>query len=96
MITHETRRESYDKVDSQTRQRVILDAYSKYGDMTARECARLLGYHDLNAVKPRITELCKKGQLVAVEKRKDPLTDRNVAVFRIVDAPPQMSLSDAV
>lgn len=41
-ITHDTRRESYQKVDILTRQKVILQAFETYGAMTARECARHL------------------------------------------------------
>ena len=87
MITKETRRESYDKLDPSTRQAVILDAFRRHGDMTARECAKALGYTDLNAVKPRITELCHKGWLEAVGKKLDPTTLRNVAVFHIRAGP---------
>lgn len=98
-ITSETRRESYYKVDTLTRQKVILQAFRELGDMTARECAAHLGFTDLNGVKPRITELCQKGQLDAVAKRKDPLTNRNVAVYRVrASGPgsnPQTQLNEA-
>ena len=84
MITQETRRESNKMVDRLTRCRKIMEAYATYGPMTARECARKLGFTDLNAVKPRITELCQKGYLRACGKAYDGLTKRNVAVFAAV------------
>lgn len=85
MITHETRRESNKMVDRLTRCRKIMEAYARYGPMTARECARKLGFTDLNAVKPRITELCQKGYLRACGKEYDSLTCRNVALFELVE-----------
>lgn len=85
MITQETRRESNRLVDRLTRSKKILEAYARYGPMTARECARKLGFTDLNAVKPRITELCQKGYLRACGKEYDSLTCRNVALFELVE-----------
>lgn len=85
MITQETRRESNRAVDRLTRCKRILEAYATYGPMTARECARKLGFTDLNAVKPRITELCQKGYLRACGKAYDELTQRRVARFDLVE-----------
>lgn len=85
MITHETRRESHLKVDKAKRQGMILDAYRRCGAMTAREVGYKLGFQDLNAVKPRITELCEMGKLKATGKKYDPITDRNVTVYEIVE-----------
>lgn len=51
--------------------------------MTAREIGQKLGYQDLNAVKPRISELVnKKGLLVESGKKYDVLTNRNVTCWR--------------
>jgi predicted HTH transcriptional regulator len=82
-ITRETRNESYLKIqDSQeTRQESVLKMFREYGDMTARECMELMGYNDGNYVKPRITELVEQNRLKATHKRKDPVTNRSVAVF---------------
>lgn len=85
-VTEETRRESYYKTDRNTRQIEVLGAFRKYGKMTANECAKRLGYTDGNRVKPRITELKNKGLLFETgEKRYDPDTKRNGAVFDIYD-----------
>lgn len=84
MITHETRRKSNRMVDRLTRPKLILQTYARYGPMTSRECANILGYHDLNAVKPRITELCKHGMMRAVEEVDDVSTHRKVAKYELV------------
>ena len=79
-ISKETRAESLFKTDGRTRQAEILGAWE--GSMTAREIGRKLHYQDLNAVKPRITELVKAGKLVEAGKKYDVITDRNVTCWR--------------
>ena len=60
-ITKETRRESYiQRPVSRVNQ--ILD-FMGDKDMTARQIAYGLGYKDLNAVKPRLTELKAEGKV---------------------------------
>ena len=58
-ITEETRLASYISTPTAERKQMIL---SVLGDkqMTARMIAYSLGFKDLNAVKPRLTELKKK------------------------------------
>lgn len=79
-ITEETRLESYIKTPTSERKQAILNAL---GDkqMTARMIANMLGFKDLNAVKPRLTELKSEGMVKVVGKAYDELTERNVAVF---------------
>lgn len=88
MITHETRRDSHRITDKSTRHRMILEAFRAHGEMTAREVGHALGFYDLNAVKPRITELCGKGLLVATGKKYDGKTKRTVATFAAVEDKP--------
>ncbi len=84
-ITMETRRESYNLLDKAKRQEEVMGAFRHYGDMTARQCGKRLGYQDLNGVKPRITELCQSGKLLkAKDKVFDSETGRSVAVFGVV------------
>lgn len=83
MITKETRLESYIKTPTSKRKQMILDTMGSQ-DMTARMIANKLGFNDLNAVKPRLTELKAEGYIVACGKAYDMLTQRNVAVFRRV------------
>ena len=67
--------------------RQLLDYLSRHTDeqMTARQIAYELGFSDLNAVKPRLTELRKAGRVKAVGKQKDPLTGVSVAVYEVVE-----------
>ena len=83
MLTHETRLESFILTDKPKRRAEILSALTY--PMTARQLAYKLGYSDLNAVKPRLTELMRDNKVKAVDKFKDGLTGRSVEVFeRIV------------
>lgn len=80
-ITEETRLESYINTPTSERKQMILTIL---GDrqMTARMIAYALGFRDLNAVKPRLTELKKEGRVKVVGKAYDATTDRKVAVFQ--------------
>lgn len=80
-ITEETRLESYINTPTSERKQMILTIL---GDkqMTARMIAYALGFRDLNAVKPRLTELKKEGRVKVVGKAYDATTDRRVAVFQ--------------
>ena len=51
-------------------------------EMTSREIATLLGYTDMNAVRPRITELVAMGKIATCGAVTDPVTGRTVAVYR--------------
>lgn len=84
-ITRETRRAGYEAVRPNLGAR-CLEILNCLGDreLTAREIAQELGYNDLNAVKPRLTELRGKGKVQAIGKRKDPITGVSVAVYRRV------------
>lgn len=78
-VTKETRLESYIKRPV-TRANEILNVM---GDerMTARQIATKMGFSDLNAVKPRLTELKKQGLINAVGKALDLTTGRNTAIY---------------
>ncbi|MGI5848813.1 MAG: hypothetical protein ACOX8Q_01875 [Christensenellales bacterium] len=81
MLTEVTRRESHEKTDKRTRQMMILGAWE--GDMTAREIAGKLGFADMNAVRPRITELVQDGYLTEAGVVYDPITGRRVTCWRL-------------
>lgn len=82
-IPHDCQLDSFVKLERQTRQRDILRAMANH-EMTARQIAYKLGFSDLNAVKPRITELRKAGKIRAIGKAYDETTQRNVTVYRAV------------
>ena len=86
-ISKECRFESY--IQHPIRYDEILDAL---GDslMTARMIGDKLGYSDLNAVKPRLSELKKQGRVMVVDKVKDNVTGRNVSVFKAVNITEQI------
>ena len=89
-ITRQTRRESNEKTDRQGMYSMILKELS-YGDMTAREIGAILYRHGLvlspsrQQVQPRLTELMQDGKIEVVGKRRDSLTKRSVAVYRLVE-----------
>lgn len=80
-ITKETRLESYLKTPTSKRCRIILETLGDK-EMTARQIAAALGFADLNAVKPRLTELKEMGVIIASGKAYDTTTKRNVATFK--------------
>ena len=89
-ITKETRKESYEKLDSATIRQLCLDVLSNGKPTTAKEIAvilherHLIPYPVRQAVAPRLTELMQEGKVEAVDKVYDPETERNVAVYRLV------------
>lgn len=83
-IPRQTRRESYEAMDRETRKREIL-AVLDGREMTAREIAEKLGFHERNAAAPRLTELRKAGRVEPCGIRIDGTTGRSVTVWRTVE-----------
>lgn len=83
IISEQCQMESYQfvKADRQKRISMILRALGE-AEMTAREIAYKLKFSDLNAVKPRLTELVQEGILEVSKKKFDDTTKRNVSVYR--------------
>ena len=79
-ISKECQLESFKKLDNAKRCRMILSQLDK--PRTAREIAYRLGFSDLNAVKPRLSEMKARGTVEVTEKEKDSITSRNVSVYR--------------
>ena len=82
-ITRQTRNSSYRKLNPLARQAKILEVLGNK-EMTSREIATLLGYTDMNAVRPRITELVAMGKIEVCGAVNDPVTGRTVAVYKRV------------
>ena len=82
-ITKETRQESYIRRPVTRKEDILRFMGNKA--MTARQIAYGMGYTDLNAVKPRLTELKAEGKIKVIEKAYDSVSDRNVAVWRRTD-----------
>ena len=79
-IPKECQLESFKNLDNDKRCRMILSQLDK--PRTAREIAYRLGFSDLNAVKPRLSEMKARGTVEVTQKEKDSITNRNVSVYR--------------
>ena len=85
IISEQCQMESYiiTKADRHKRKNMIMKVLGRF-EMTAREIAYVMGFSDLNAVKPRLTELVHEGMVEVVGKRIDVITGRKVSVYRRV------------
>ena len=79
-IPKECQLESFKKLDNAKRCRMILSQLDK--PRTAREIAYRLGFSDLNAVKPRLSEMKARGTVEVIKKVDDNLTKRKVGLYR--------------
>ena len=79
-ISKECQLESFNKLDNAKRCRMILSQLDK--PRTAREIAYRLGFSDLNAVKPRLSEMKARGTVEVIKKVDDVLTKRKVGLYR--------------
>lgn len=82
-ITKQTRRESYISRPV-TRAADILE-FIGGKEYTARQIAYGMGFTDLNAVKPRLTELKAAGLVEVAGKAYDETTKRRVAVWKAAE-----------
>ena len=75
------------------RQTEIIHAVRGMKECTVRELCERLGYSDLNAIRPRCTELIDKGVLEEAGSKKCDKTGRTVMTVRITPLPkPQLEL----
>lgn len=84
-ITTETRRASHEEVKprKEARRQQIMEAILEHGPMTVDELMDLLGYHDPNRVRPRLTELRQAGALCTIGKRRSRRSGKMVAVWAV-------------
>lgn len=91
-ITTETRNESFKTILESIgeRQQVVVDYLRDFDEpLSASEIAYGLYINgfvptpERNSVHPRLTELTKLGIVHVVGKRKDPITNRKVAVYEL-------------
>lgn len=71
---------------------LILGKIRELGVVTDREVRDVLGFADMNAVRPRITELIRSGHLEEVESITDPVTGRKVRRVRVKVELPERQL----
>jgi len=75
---HEGKTQSFTR-----RAQEILGVIARLGPVTDRAVRDALGFPDMNAVRPRITELIEDGVLAEHGTMLDPTTNRNVRVVHI-------------
>jgi len=90
---HENSIASFDENDRElifsNREREVIAAFEDIGAETDRSILAYLRYTDMNAVRPRITELINKGVLREVGSVICPVTKKRVRVCAIT--PPKAS-----
>ena len=81
-ITDQNRKESLDKLDRKRMYDLIIAALhdNQEHGLTARETAVIL-YNQ--GTQPRFTELVDEGLVKVIGKRRDEITNRNVAVYAL-------------
>ena len=67
------------------RAQMVLEWVRKNGQATDRQIVDGLGFRDMNACRPRVTELVQIGALREVGSTRCPITSKTV---RLVDVPP--------
>ena len=93
-MIHANSIQSYEEIKpelSGRRKEIYLALWKSSRKMTDREVKDELGLADMNAVRPRITELIKAGHLEEVGNTKCPLTGKTVRQVMIFNEG-QMSL----
>lgn len=79
MTVHANSLEAFRTLDRRARSEAILTVYrDSMRPLTDRQVMEALGFHDANAVRPRITELLDAGKLCEVESAKDHVTGKTV------------------
>lgn len=84
-ITAETRRAAHKEIKpkKEARSQQIMEAIIEHGPMTVDELMDILGYHDPNRVRPRLTELTQAGTLCTIGKRRSRRSGKMVAVWAV-------------
>ncbi len=80
---HENSILSFHNTDRETRHKMILSVYEPNGEYSDRRICFMLGFSDLNSVRPRITELIDDGILIECGRTFDLLTRRHVRLTRL-------------
>ena len=86
--THANSLECYDEEKGALSRRAtaVLQVYRRHGAMTDRQVLGVLGYSDMNSVRPRVTELLAAGMVHECGTTTDQVTGKTV---RLVQATPK-------
>lgn len=67
----------------------VFDCFVAHGQpMTDRECAGIMGFTDMNAVRPKITMLVKEQRLREVDSIRCPVSGRTVRRCAVLEVLP--------
>lgn len=81
-----TYREIQDEGIYDTDMEMVYNAIHNNPLMTAREyCILILGYDDMNKVRPRVTDLKTQGMIIEVGKRIDSVSNRKAIVWATLE-----------
>lgn len=69
-------------VDAKTLRAKVLDTISRHGPLTADETAGKIGCNILS-IRPRLTELKRLGKITDTGERRENLSGRKAAVYRL-------------
>lgn len=89
--TFDTRAEAHETVDKKVRYSQIIECLTENGNLTAKECASIMMYKgyiptsERNFTAPRMTEMCEKGLIEQVGKKKCSWTGRMVTVYALME-----------
>lgn len=72
------------RIRRRDRKHVIAAVLEVFGPLSDRKIAHYMGFADLNAVRPRITEMKNKRVLKEIGVEVDPITKRKVRVVALV------------
>lgn len=80
---HEHSRQAYraERPNLSARAKLVLEWVRLHPGTTDRDIRAGLGYADMNAIRPRVTELVEAGKLVEVGARRCPVTGKTVRVL---------------
>ena len=87
MSMHSNSIEAYRSLNLGERCALVLSVYANGSPLglTDRQCMTILGFSELNQVRPRITELIGGGYLKEICSVKCDITNRKVRVCRLTD-----------
>ena len=88
-ISLETRHDANEEVDKNLRYKQIREILTEKKALTAKEIAvemrrrNFTGSNERNNAAPRLTELCKRGDVEIIGKKKCQYTGKNVSVYAL-------------
>lgn len=84
-MIHINSREAFDEIRDKVtdRQKHIIRVVEKYPNSTDRDVLNELGWHDMNMVRPRITELVQRGLLVESGAMLCGITNRKCRTLKL-------------